>query len=578
MIKKLSTVAVAVLLLSAVISCEKDFNDIGSDVVNNDKFTSGEFDLEIRITSPDTDDYNLTSVRADNLGASISEYWLGGYKTDDYKDVNASIIAQLEYKSFLKLADVKPATENEEIDSIYHLDNVVLKLPYVGVVEGRSQDEINANAARKYKINNFVGDTTKVMMLKVFQNTTFLTTLDPDNTAEGNEFESNFTYGFNPVDLLNADAGGYAYRPTRGDTIYRFTRTYDGTKTFNDSLMLSDGKPFIHVELDKAKMKTLIWDKLGTEGDPDFDDNEAFQNYFRGLVIMVEDVDGALMPINLTGSGDKATVEFYYTISRYEKVEGQNDLQFKDSVPSTLIYNFSGIRNSKYVMGAKSTSTPDKSVAVQGTAGTMAKVEILGLNLATLPDDHDLRSDFNNNSVDDLEEMDDDGNGYLDLEELESLRSLDKGELLVTDALLETYINQTIDKDTMAVPQRLYVYQNKIEDGSIEPSPTHLSDAYEEASVFGGFLINADKMPEKYSFRITDYFSDLLDGTTNEFDSPLVIKVYNSPTDQPIVNGNGVNLEVRTYNWNPRGVTLLNEDATHGEKKAKIKISYSREK
>ena len=574
MIKKLSTVAVAVLLLSAVISCEKDFNDIGSDVVNNDKFTSGEFDLEIRITSPDTDDYNLTSVRADNLGASISEYWLGGYKTDDYKDVNASIIAQLEYRKFLKLADVKPAVENEEIDSVYHLDNVVLKLPYVGVVEGRSEEEVNANAARKYKINNFVGDTTKVMILKVFQNTTFLTTLDPDNTAEGNMFESNFSYGYNAAELLNADIGGYAYKPSRADTIHRYLRTYDGTKTVKDSLMLSDGKPFIHIELDKAKMKALIWDKLGTVDEPDFADNDAFQNYFRGLVIMVEDVDGALMPINLTGNGDRGSLEFFYTISRYEKVEGQSNLQFKDSVPSILSYNFSGIRNSKYVMGTKSTNTPDKSIAVQGTAGTMAKIEVLGLNLTTLPDDHDLRGDFDNNNIDDLVELDEDDNGYLSLEELEKLRSSKKGGLLITDALLETYVNQTIDKDTMAVPQRLYIYQNKIEGASVEP--THLSDSYEEVNVFGGNLTNANKLPEKYSFRITDYFSDLLDGTTNEYDSPLVLKVYN-PTDQAVIN-NSLDLEVKTYNWNPRGVTLLNEDATHGEKRAKIKISYSREK
>ena len=102
-------------------------------------------------------------------------------------------------------------------------------------------------------------------------------------------------------------------------------------------------------------------------------------------------------------------------------------------------------------------------------------------------------------------------------------------------------------------------------------TPTHIEDSYTESPYFGGNLfLSEEEEPESYNFKITDYISSLLDGSTDDF-STLELKVFNTLTDTP------EDLNVETYNWNPRSVVLLNGDkAANGIKKAQLKISYSK--
>ncbi|HCY97073.1 MAG TPA: hypothetical protein DHU86_02810, partial [Polaribacter sp.] len=60
--KKGTYVGVLFLSLAGIISCEKDFTDIGSGVISNNEFSTGEVVLEVEITQN-----NITSVRADNI-------------------------------------------------------------------------------------------------------------------------------------------------------------------------------------------------------------------------------------------------------------------------------------------------------------------------------------------------------------------------------------------------------------------------------------------------------------------------------------------------------------------------------
>ena len=101
--------------------------------------------------------------------------------------------------------------------------------------------------------------------------------------------------------------------------------------------------------------------------------------------------------------------------------------------------------------------------------------------------------------------------------------------------------------------------------------PTHIEDSYDEPAFFGGNLfLSEEEKPESYNFKITEYISSLLDGSIDDF-STLELKVFNTLTDTP------EDLNVKTYNWNPRSVVLLNGDkAANGIKKAQLKISYSK--
>ena len=54
MIRKIGVLGISLLCLGAMVSCEKDFNDIGSTVVSNTKFETGEILLdELKTEIPD---------------------------------------------------------------------------------------------------------------------------------------------------------------------------------------------------------------------------------------------------------------------------------------------------------------------------------------------------------------------------------------------------------------------------------------------------------------------------------------------------------------------------------------------
>jgi len=73
--RKSTYLGVLFLVLSGLVSCEEDFTDIGSGVVSNTKFSTGDIILDVEITQN-----NIASVRADNIGVSLlDEYWLGVY-------------------------------------------------------------------------------------------------------------------------------------------------------------------------------------------------------------------------------------------------------------------------------------------------------------------------------------------------------------------------------------------------------------------------------------------------------------------------------------------------------------------
>ncbi|KAB1158926.1 DUF4270 domain-containing protein [Tenacibaculum aiptasiae] len=528
MIRKIGVLGISLLCLAAIISCEKDFSDIGSSLVNNTKFETGEILLDVEIITP-TDDpaLDLTSVRADNIAIPTGEYWLGVYKNDNYKSIQSSFVSQVTLNTNLKTKDVKPAVDNGDIDSIYVLDKVVLKLPYTATNIGKESD-----GKPKFRLDSLLGDPEIPTGLKVYRNGTFLNNLNPSNPALQNSFQSNHAYI--ESELLNEDPS-FTFKPSPKDTMLVLTRNISNGNTYKDTIKLENKVPFLTVPLNTSRMKELFWDKFK---DNEFSTVETFNNYFRGLIVKSEGSNGAMVPLRILGSNASATLDFHYTITTFEKKENQASLVLKDTLPRTYSFSLSGMRNSIYKMSPVVTPAPANNFNIQGTAGITANVKIL------------------------------------DQTKLQELRA---NNWLINDASLTFYINQTINTDKNILPQRLFIYQN-IDNGSGGFTPTQISDAHKEVALFGGNLELTDDKPDKYTFKITDYISDLLDNTTNDI-NPLTLKVYNNPTDNAFGSNNTLDTNVKTYNWNPRAVTLLDGNETaNTTRRAVLKISYSKEK
>ena len=553
--KKGTYVGVLFLSLAGIISCEKDFTDIGSGVISNNEFSTGEVVLEVEITQN-----NITSVRADNISLNILEtYWLGVYNKPYAKKIEAGFVSQLSLPSDLVTSEAAVV----DTTTVYSLDKVILKIPYTSAFVSK-----DADGKSIFRLDSILGDPLIPTALEVYRNGTFINALDPADPSKENSFSSDFVYQEEEL-LSNA---GFTFKPDAAiDTVFYFDRidrsaSVNSTTSIQDTLKISNAtslaSPFLAIPLDLDEMKRLFWDKFE---DPDFSSSEEFQTYFKGIIVKVNGADGALVPIDLAGT-PTPSIDFFYakTISKGSDVI--------ENTTSTYSFPLANARSSTYAMSSATASVPNENFIVQGTAGTSATVRILGVNLEELE---------NNNPLDPiLEYKDKDANndGYLDLEELAALKDESNQEgLLVNDALLTFNVNKVASRDAGLLPQKLLIYKNIQNNAAV--TPTHIEDSYTEFASFGGDLsLDKEGAPERYNFRITDYISNLLDGTADDFPT-LELKVFNNITDLP-VNGSGVlDVNVKTYNWNPRSVLLLNGDhATNGVGKAQLKISYTEKK
>ncbi|CAL2102436.1 conserved protein of unknown function [Tenacibaculum sp. 190130A14a] len=535
MIKKFGIIGVCALALTTIISCEKDFNDIGTSIVSNTKFDTGSIELEVEITPIDIDASTAApfykAVRADNIELGTrGDYWMGVYNNVDAKKIEASLISQLAIPSDRKFTD--KTYEDTDVISAPVLEEVLLKIP----LQATSGDK-DADGKPQFTIDNLLGDQEKSFTVKVYTSNTFLNRLDPTDPTKTNSFLSDAVYDKGTeLSLVST----FTFKDVEKDTMYIFDRTVlaDTPRTFKDTLKVGNGtnitgNPFKYIPLNKSFFQTNFIDKYDTS---DFESQDAFtENILKGIIIEVTDNgdNGSAVPLTLANTNLKPSIDLLLTTT-VKNAAGE----VIDSVAKNHSYQFSGITNSMYKMSDATNAAPANSFVVQGTAGSIAEVKIL----------------------DDIK-----------------LAELRANNWLINDAALTFNVNQTISRDSALVPQRLFLYQNFVNsNGNVEP--TQLSDAYLEVPVFNGNLVVTEKLPEKYTFRITDYIAKLLKGETNFTNDPLVLKVYNTPTDNAIGTNNALNTNVESYNWNPRAVTLYDGDNANGAKKAILKISYSEKK
>ena len=552
--KKHTYVGVLFLSLAGIVSCEKDFTDIGTGVISNTEFSTGEVVLEVEIIQN-----NITSVRADNISLNtLEEYWLGVYNTPYAEKIEAGFVSQLSLPSDLVVSE---ASINDTT-TVYSLDKVILKIPYTSVFVSKEAD-----GKSKFRLDSILGNPSIPTELEVYRNGTFINRLDPADPSKENSFSSDFVY--QEEELLTAV--GFTFKPSAVDTVFYFNRAdrsiaLNSTASIQDTLKLSTASslaaPFLAIPLDLDEMKRLFWDKFE---DPDFSSSAEFQTYFKGIILKTKGADGALVPINLA-SESTPSIDFFYAKTI---LKGSDVIE---NTTSTYSFPLSNARSSTYTMSPASMSVPNENFIIQGTAGASATVKILGVNLLELE---------NSNPLDPILEYKDkdvNNDGFLDLEELASLTDeINQEGLLVNDALLTFYVNTVASPDADILPQKLLIYKNIEMNGRV--TPTHIEDSYTEFTSFGGgLLLDEDGTPERYNFKVTDYISNLLDGTNDDLPT-LELKVFNKVTDLPVNGSGALDVSVKTYNWNPRAVLLLNGDnTTNGVKKAQLKISYTEKK
>jgi hypothetical protein len=372
--------------------------------------------------------------------------------------------------------------------------------------------------------------------LNIYELETYLSTLSLADPTKTNEFLSDREYDINSNSLTAV--GNMDFAPTENDTLVIIKRrnslgnlyTTD-TIRYTASASSTVPLPMAIIPLKKSFVKEVFLDNYET---PNFESQSNFNNYFRGIVIDAKEKThasgergGALISFNLSSTGAGATsslIEVYYTNTFFKS----NSTEIDTVITNTHTFQLGGIVNGKYTSNNK-VYPVNKEVKLQGAAGSEAKIEILGGTQLT-----DLR---------------------------------DKN-WLINDAALTFYINQ--DADTTNTANQLYLYKRG-EDLNSNPITSHIKDIFTEGlATFGGFLEKEEDKKDRYTFKITDYLSDILSGET-DYNPPLRLKVYNTSDTQT------TDTIFKNYNWNPKSISILNGDENlNGVRRAQLKISYTK--
>ncbi len=528
-IKKSVSISVFLVVFSGIISCEKDFTDIGTTIISNNVFSTDEILVDIELENKEVD-----RIRTDNVTLEPGQYLLGVSNSADYEKLEASILSQVQLATNLQYTDKSYGADTTIVST---LDTVFLKLPYQATLT--ENDASNPT----YSIDSIFGNQAVPFTLNLYQSDEYLSTLDLEDPTQisnylsddpfqkiGSELNSEFNYQFKPQ---REEVGDLTYYT---DTMFVVSRRLNNGNLYDkDTIKITTTSsdvplPFARIPMDEAKFKTLFFDKYESA---EFSSQDAFNNYFRGLILEASGNDGSLISyaFNNTNPALNPSIEVYYTNT---VVVGGT--QVFDTIKKSNSFPLSGLRRSYYNMGPPP-SISDEQIKIQGTAGSEGSITLFG--------------------------ADNDNNGLSD--QLEELRLKN---ILVNDALLTIYIDQSAASDL--APERLYLYKDFVNPNSQAIVQSHLKDVFTGASTFGGYLErDSEGEKEKYTFRIPEYISELLNSET-DYNPKLSIKALN--TTDLILN----DTIFRPYNWNPKKVTLLNESSNNGLKKAELKISYSK--
>lgn len=511
---------------STIISCEEDFTDIKSNVISNTKFKTSTFDVEIT-----AENSIVEKVKSDNITREPGQYLLGVHKSTDYEKLEASIVSQIAISTGLEVIEADTITKYETgtTSIVTTIDTVFIKLPYQATLT----DVLSTGPV--YTLDSIIGDQTKAFTFNAYETSTYLSRLNPSDPSKLNSYFSNDVFD-KKGDALNA-VPNFEFIPNATDTVINIKRwasnktlvTTDVVK-YSTSTTTVVPLPFAVIPLNEDKFKQFFLDEYGSSN---FDSQDAFNDYFRGVILEASGNEGSLISFNFSNSVSalNPSIEVYYTNTAINTQSGDTIKTFRKNNSFLL----SGIRSAIYKMEEK-VYPVNNEIILQGTAGSEASIDLFGTE------------DLDNNGVAD---------------KIDELRAKN---WLINDASLTFYINQSAD--ISAIPYKLYMYRTA-DNSSTSENLTQIKDSYSEVT-FGGLLENDDDdgKAEKYTFRITDYISDLLSGEEDE--SPILkLKVHNT-TDDPLSSTIFTN-----YSWSPKAITLFNEDVVNGDKKAVLKISYS---
>ena len=551
-------------LFVLLISCDKDFNSLDSEVIGDDHF-----DLELYDEATVVAYSKATGVvQTNNLPLNA----LGIYKNDFFGTTKAHFVTQVELGS-----------ENPSFGFNPIIDSVYLYVPYF--TELKSTE---TSGERVYELDSIYGNAeTGKFRLKVLENGYYLRDLDPADNLQSsqryfNDDKATKIDPFKGSELLNNSsniAQNNEFYFSKKE-LYIYKTNGAGLYVDSNGAVLSDQNnvtlrvikerktPGMWLDLKNSFFQQKILDAASTAN---LFSNNAFKNYFRGLLFEVEEINpdqGALAVLDFS----KAELKILYkAASEAVSVENPTPTRTRRTFSLKMGYNASTtLRNNSINLLEYNNST-------EYDAGLAGSNEVLGSDR--------LYVKGGNGSV-----------AFIDLftpTELETLRNnVATKNWLVNDARLTFYVDKTAMTNVpkTSEPERIYIYDATnnlvLVDYTFDSSSS--ANLKNSKVVFGGMIQRETTGPKKgikYTIRLTEHIKRILKADSNgEYQDNIKIGVsvtesinlVSSAKLKAPISANGVQISdiPLASILNPLGTVLFGNVVTDPDDEAKkLKLS-----
>jgi hypothetical protein len=592
---KYSIVKAVVIVLSflSFVSCDKDFNSLGSDLIDGNHFVLERYPVQ-----------NLTAyskatgpVQSNNLPINA----LGIYKDPYFGTAKAHFVSQVEL-----------STPNPTIGYQPVIDSVYLFIPYFSTYKS-----VTDAGERLYDLNSIYGNSeTAKFKLHVYENGYYLRDYDPAENFEsaqkyysndkslvdpykGTELLNNSTKVAQNEEFIFSNKEIYIYKTDGNGAYVNATGTVLADQNDVTLRVIKERKlPGMWLDLKNSFFQQKILDAAASGN---LYNNSSFKNYFRGLLFEVQEItpdQGALAMLDFSSAEFKI---LYKAAALAPTTEVPNPTKTRRTLSLQMGYKSTGNKKANSINFIEHTRSAsynssltssdivngDSKIYLKGGNGSVAFIDVFGSDVKKV--------------VNDVLVSDPNGNGVPD--ELDELRiNMKLKQWLVNEANLVFYVDKDAMSDSKQIePERIYIFDatnhKPILDYYADNSVA--SNVKYNKSSFGGIIeretvadANGNKKGIKYKVRLTEYINQLIKNKNTDYDDNVrlgvaVIEDINSPANATINPANPITIGTSNVPFipvssvmSPLGTVLHGTNIPAGDpnvaKKLKLEIFFTK--
>jgi hypothetical protein len=587
--------------LFMLVSCDKDFNSLGSDLIDGNHFVLERYEVQnlkaySKATGP---------VQSNNLPINA----LGIYKDPYFGTTKAHFVSQVEL-----------STPNPTIGYQPVIDSVYMYIPYFSTYKS-----VTDAGERIYELDSVYGNSeTAKFKLRVYENGYFLRDYDP-----ADDFESAQKYYSNDKSLVDAYKGTELLNNStivaqNEEFIFSNKEIYiyktDGSGQYldtNGAVLANQTDPTLRVIKERKlpgmwlDLKNSFFQQkiLNAPTSGALFNNNAFKEYFRGILFEVEAISpdqGAIAMVDFSSAEFKIiykaaalapttevpnpprtrrilSLQMGYKSTSNKKA---NSINFIEHTRNAL-YN-SALSSSNEVNG-------DDRLYLKGGNGSVAFIDVFGADDKIIDDNNILVNGLPDGLGGFI------GNGVPD--ELDELRiNMKLNQWLINEANLVFYVDKPVMSDSKQIEaERIYVFDATNHKPILDYYADNSSGSNFKKNkiLFGGIIqketftdINGNKKGIKYKVRLTEYINQLIKNDNADYDDNVrlgvaVIEDINSPANAFINPANPITIGTTQVPFipvssvmSPLGTVLYGTNMPAGDpniaKKLKLEIYFTK--